>query len=352
LIGARVLQGFDGAGIMSVNAALVRRIYPIHQLGRGIGINAVVVAVATSLGPTIAAGILLVADRPWLFAINVPVGCLTLYVAARVLPRTPTSPHSYDVTSAILNVLTFGLLIIGIDGLGRGERGSIVGVELAAAALLRYVLVRRQLSRASPLLPVDLLRIPVFALSIGTSVCSFTAQMLAFVSLPFYLQDVLGKSAVETGLLMSPWPLALVVVAPIAGRLADRYPAGLLGGIGLVPLALGLLTLAVLPPDPTPLAIAWRMALCGVGFGLFQTPNNREMLNAAPKGRSGGASGMLGTARLLGQTLGAALVGLCLSMFADNGATIALLVAAASSLAAAMASSLRLSDRGSRRSTH
>src|SRR5207253_6089779 len=134
------------------------------------------------------------------------------------------------------------------------------------------------------------------------SIVSFAAQMLAYVALPFYFQGPLGRSAVETGLLMTPWPLAVGVAAPIAGRLADRYPAGALGGLGLAVFATGLALLSTIHPGASNLDIAWRMAVCGLGFGFFQSPNNRAMVSSAPLHRSGAAGGMLATARLLGQT--------------------------------------------------
>jgi DHA2 family multidrug resistance protein-like MFS transporter len=186
------------------------------------------------------------------------------------------------------------------------------------------------------------LRIPIFTLSIGTSISSFAAQMLAMVALPFLLQLQLHFSAVETGLLMTPWPLAIAVAAPMAGRLADKYPAGLLGGAGLFLFAMGLLSLAFLPPEPTHFDIAWRMVLAGAGFGLFQSPNNRAMLSAAPKERSGGASGMLGTARLLGQTTGAALVALLFARLPVQGPIVALFMATGFALIAAVVSVARL----------
>jgi DHA2 family multidrug resistance protein-like MFS transporter len=166
--------------------------------------------------------------------------------------------------------------------------------------------------------------------------------MMAYVSLPFFMQHSLGRSAVETGLLMTPWPLMTAVAAPIAGRLADRHSAGLLGGIGLVVFATGIILLALLPSDPTSANIAWRMAVCGGGFGLFQSPNNRAIINAAPRERSGGASGMLGTARLLGQTVGAALVALIFGLSGDVATIVALAVAAGIALVAATVSCLRL----------
>jgi DHA2 family multidrug resistance protein-like MFS transporter len=197
-------------------------------------------------------------------------------------------------------------------------------------------------------LPIDLLRIPVFALSICTSVASFCAQMLAFVALPFYLRDRFGYSAVEIGLLITPWPIAIAFAAPLAGRLVERYPAGLLGGIGLLLFAMGLAALAALPAHPTMLDVAWRMALSGAGFGLFQSPNNRTMIAAAPRERSGGASGMLGTARLLGQTTGAALLALLLARYPADGTRAALVFGVGFAVLGAALSSLRLSDAGAR----
>jgi len=337
---ARVVQGVGAAGVMSVNAALVRFIYPRKQLGRGIGTIALVVASSAAVGPTVAAGILSVAPWPWLFAINVPIGIATL-AAARALPRTPRAPRRFDFLSAGLNALFFGLLIIAIDSLGHGERLLYVILAFAGAALAGVALVLRQLPQAAPLLPVDLLRIRLFALSITTSVCSFAAQMLAYVAVPFYFQDVLGRDAVTTGLLMTPWPAAVAVTAPIAGRLADRYSAGALGALGLATFAAGLALLALLPAAPGNADVAWRMALCGVGFGLFQSPNNRAILTSAPPERSGGASGMLGTARLLGQTAGAALAALLFGVAGAHATLWALGAAAAIALLAAAVSALR-----------
>ena len=301
---ARVFQGFGAAGIMSINAALVRFTYPKSMLGRGIGLNAVVISVAAAVGPTVASAILSVANWQWLFAVNVPIGVLTIAVASRALPRTQPSGGPVDVLAAALNAAAFGLLILGGESLSRASptEGAIeLALGLGAGALLIW----REHGRPAPVLAVDLLRIPIFGLSIATSVVSFSAQMLAFVVLPFFFQGAMGRSAVSTGLLMTPWPLAVAVAAPIAGRLADRHRAGLLGGIGLATLAVGLAALSRLGPGSGDWDVAWRMALCGAGFGFFQSPNNRAMVGSAPFRRSGAAGGMLATARLLGQTSGA-----------------------------------------------
>jgi MFS transporter, DHA2 family, multidrug resistance protein len=342
LTAARVIQGFGAAAIMSVNTALIRFIYPQKFLGRGIGINALVVAVSAAAGPTIAAAILSVGTWPWLFAVNVPIGIAAFVLGIRYLPMSPLAKHTFDFASAGLSALTFGVLIGAIDALGHGEAYPFFLLEILAVVGLGWLLVRRQLASPAPLLPVDLLRIPIFTLSVGTSISSFAGQMLAMVSLPFLLQNELHYSAVQTGLFLTPWPIAIGIAAPIAGRLADRYPAGILGGIGLGVFAAGLLSLAFLPAHPQALDIVWRMALAGAGFGLFQSPNNRAMIGAAPRERSGGASGMLGTARLLGQTTGAAIVALLFARVPHDATTVALLMATGFALIAAFVSLMRL----------
>lgn len=343
---ARVLQGFGGAALMSVNTALIRLIYPQRFLGRGMGINSFIVAVSSAAGPSVAAAILSVASWQWLFLINVPIGILAFILSLRYLPpnQQKAQGQRFDIPSAMMNALTFGLLISAISGFSQGQSGVLITGELVALIIVGYFFIRRQMALPFPLLPVDLLRIPVFALSMVTSVCSFTAQMLAFVSLPFFLQTVLGRSEVETGLLLTPWPLATMVMAPLAGYLIERVHAGLLGGLGLAVMATGLFALALLPHNPDDLDVVWRMILCGAGFGLFQSPNNHTIISAAPRHRSGGASGMLGTARLLGQSSGAALVALMFNLFHEHGTHASLLLAGSFATLAAVVSSLRMSQ--------
>ncbi|TDQ24586.1 DHA2 family multidrug resistance protein-like MFS transporter [Raoultella sp. BIGb0149] len=343
---ARVAQGLGGAALMSVNTALIRLIFPKRFLGRGMGINSFVVAVSSAAGPTIAAAILSVASWQWLFLINIPLGIISLTLAVRYLPANSGRSRitRFDLPSAIMNALTFGLLIVALGGFAQGQSGRLVLAELATMLVIGFFFIRRQLRMPVPLLPVDLLRIPLFSLSICTSICSFCAQMLALVSLPFFLQATIGRSEVETGLLLTPWPLATMVMAPLAGYLIEKIHAGLLGAVGLAVMACGLFGLALLPSSPSDLDIIWRMALCGAGFGLFQSPNNHTIVSSAPSHRSGGASGMLGTARLLGQSTGAALVALLFNLQGNGGTHTALLLAGGLAVVAATVSGLRVTQ--------
>ena len=354
LIAARALQGLGAAGVLSVNSALVRLTYPVSGLGRGIAINSLVVATASVAGPSVAAGILSVASWPWLFAINVPLGLLTLALAARALPANAVTARrlGFAPLDVLLNAAMFTLIFIGADMLGVREGAArsprAAGwLLLAAGVAVGAFYLRRQRRLATPLLPVDLLRMPVFALSMGTSINSFCSQTLAYIALPFLLLETYGRSNAEAGLLITAWPLAIMVMAPIAGRLIGRVPDGLLGGMGLGLMAAGLLLLALLPAQPANANIVWRMALCGLGFGLFQSPNNHTIVTTAPHHRAGAASGMLATARLTGQTLGAVILALIFGVWSPHehshaGPTIALLLAAACALLGAVFSTLRV----------
>jgi len=341
LTAARVLQGLGAGGIMSINAALVRFTYPKKFLGRAMGLNALVISVSAAVGPTVAAAILAKASWEWLFAINVPIGVLAIAIGLRSLPHTVGSPRKFDWVSALLNAATLGFLITGAESVAR--EGLVSGLsKLAVGAIAGALLTWREVRREAPLVPFDLLRIPIFGLSILTSVVSFCAQMMAYVGLPFYFQSVLGRSAVETGLLMTPWPMAVGIAAPIAGRLADRHRAGTLGGIGLAVFATGLGLLSLVHPGQTNWDIAWRMALCGLGFGFFQSPNNRAMVTAAPMHRSGAAGGALATARLLGQTAGAVTTAVFFQLAGTHATTAALATASGLAALAAVVSLSRL----------
>ena len=313
ITGAAVLF-IGAAAIMGVTTALMRIIFPPEHIGRGMSINAMVVAVSIAAGPSIAGLILSFASWHWLFAINLPLGVCAITAGYLLLPENPSRQtpirRKFDKLGGICSALTFGLLIYSLEGIAHDENRWLVLIQLLLLLAIGTFFIRRERHEETPILPLDLLRIPIFALSVIASIASFTAQMLAMIALPFFLQNIAGRSEVETGLLMTPWPVATVLTAPIAGRLVERFHPGILGGIGMALYSLGLLLLVFLPSEPTNGELAWRLAICGIGFGLFQTPNNSTMMSAAPAYRSGGANGMQGTARLLGQTTGTTLVAL------------------------------------------
>ncbi len=345
LILFRVLQGLGAAAVTSINTTLIRIIYPKRHLGRGMGLNATVVAAGSVAGPTIASAILSVAEWPWLFAINLPIGLVAVLLCRRYLPDNPA--HSVERRfvwrDGVLNALFFALLFATAEAFTQQLGMLWTGTLFLLLLCVGYYYIRSQLLQPHPLLPFDLLRIPIFSMSVATSICSYLAQMSALVALPFFLQYRHGYSDVETGLLMTAWPFVTIFAAPIAGRLVERVHAGLLGGVGLLIMSLGGLLLATLPVSADTSDLIWRLALAGVGFAGFQSPNNSILVASAPQARSGSASGMQGTARLIGQTGGAALVAALFRLFdTPNGALYALYISAALALVGSIISFSRL----------
>jgi DHA2 family multidrug resistance protein-like MFS transporter len=341
LIAARILQGIGAAGISGVNTALVKQIYPPRLLGRGVSINSCVVAFSAIAGPSVAGLILSFAQWPWLFMVNVPVGIAAFIASYLALPRETPAKAPYDFVSAILNAASVGLIMLAVERLGHGAGFSVLTVAQAGVAIICAVaLVRREKERARPMLPVDLLRKPKFLLAVLTSMASFSAQGLALVSMPFMLH-AMGYGAVSMGKAITPWPIAIICAAPVAGILTDRYKASVLSGIGLLILAAGLAALAAMPDHATLFSIGWRMAICGAGFAFFQAPNNKSILSQVPPGRTGNGSGMISMARISGQILGATLTALILMIAPNHVGSVALYVATAFALTAASVSFIR-----------
>ena len=304
LLAARFLQGIGGGAVMALGVALLRQTVTHDRLGAAIGWNALTVALASAAAPALGAVIVSGGDWRWIYVVNLPV-CLAVLWATRALPEGVTRTGSFDWISTGLNAALFGLLIVGAQLVVADT--AVAALVLGGAALSLGALIGREWGKTAPLLPLDLLRARSFRIPVIASVCCFSGQTAALVALPFYLHG-LGQSALVTGLYMTVWPLGVALTAPIAGRLADRAPNAWLCAAGAACLAAGLGGAALLSPEGDPRLLIPMMALCGAGFGLFQTPNNRSMFLAAPLERSGAAGGMQGTARVAGQTAGALMM--------------------------------------------
>ncbi len=252
----------------------------------------------------------------------------------KVLPWSETEKEPYDFKSALMSALTFGLIVLAFNSFSHGVDPWIAGLMLMTALVIAPIFIRSQLGLSKPVLPLDVFGNRVIPLSLAAAQCNFIAQLLSFVTLPFYLHGV-GFTDVQIGLVMTPWPLAIALMAPVSGYLCDRYPPGVIGAIGLLLCASGQMLLAFLPAGAGVFDVAWRMALCGMGIGLFGPPNLRQIVGATPKHRTGAVGGMVGTNRLTGQSLGAALAALVLNLSPMNANVVALSLAAGLTLIAA-----------------
>lgn len=339
-------RGFLGVGSAAVSAttpALIKALYPPTRLAHGLGLYAMVVGIAFTVGPIAASTVLAFFDWPWLFLFNVPVALLAIVMAVRGLPPTERHIRNFDVVSAALCAAMFAFLLYGIAGMAHLGWVTVVSA-FVASTVCGYALRKREGGHAAPILAIDLLHIKLFTLSAITSVCAFTIQGLILVVLPFHFQFRLGYSQVEAGFLITPWPATLAVMTLIAPTLVRRFSPGLLGGIGLIIVALGLFFLTTSSQPASIYDTAWRLILCGIGFGLFQSPNMVALMSSAPSHRSGSAGGILATSRLLGQALGAASVAFCLSMWHNTGIEAAIWLGCAVALIGSAVSLLRITS--------
>lgn len=326
LIGMRLLQGIGASAILSIGPAILRTIFPNRLLGRILGVNALMVASFSAIGPTLGGMLLSIAGWEWLFAINVPLGAIGVVLALRALPGERTlALGRFDGAGAVLSAAAMGALIMAAEAcqrLGAPGQAENAGLEALAygvtAILAGTAFVWRQRRAQQPLLPLSLFASARFSMAALTSLISFIGQGMAFLALPFLFQSNYGYSALHAALLFTPWPLGIILAAPQAGKLSDRYPPIALSSAGLATFTAGLVLLALLPAQAQTWDICWRGFICGIGFGFFQSPNNREMLSNTSREHSAAASGVLAIMRTFGQCLGAALMGIILSVFGSH----------------------------------
>jgi MFS transporter, DHA2 family, multidrug resistance protein len=319
LTAARFVQGLAGAAMTVTSAPINRLVFPANMLGRATGYSAMAVALGAAAGPIVSGLILSVASWQWLFAINIPIGIAMFALASWAIPPMPGTHQRFDWISAGLSVATFGLAVFGFDALGHREAAPIAATELIATAIVAWLFIRRELTIRLPMFAVDLFGELRFTLAAFACYASFISQTIAFIALPFAFQTVMGHTPLEVGEMMLPWLLASAAIAPFAGVLADRFNSSRLAAAGLAVFTLGLLFTALMPADAAPLDVMWRMAICGIGYGLFQSPNNRSIQGSAPRERSGSAQAIQAVARLTGQTTGAVIVALVFGLGGAHG---------------------------------
>jgi DHA2 family multidrug resistance protein-like MFS transporter len=316
LVLARVFQGVGAAAIMSLAPALVRDVYPRSRLGHAFGLNAMYTGVANAAGPT--AGGLMLAFLPWqwLFAINVPIAVVIVFLARGAVPDVDGTHKPLDVPSIVTSAVGFSALVYGLDGFARGDSELLVVLELLFGGTVFGWFVHRQLVLPHPLIALDLFRLPRFSVAGQASFAGWAAWSIGVITLPFFLQLDYGMSPLQSGLLMTSWPLATAIVAPIAGRFADHYAVGMVATIGLIIFAFALLMYAYAALHPGIALLLGAGIVGGAGFGIFQTPNNREIMGSGPPEKGGSVAAIFAALRVGGQTFGATLTAIAFASFA------------------------------------
>ncbi|HLY31662.1 MAG TPA: MFS transporter, partial [Ktedonobacterales bacterium] len=314
LIAARAFQGLGGSLVMAISPAMLTSAFPSSERGRALGLNALIVALGVSAGPTIGGVITQYLTWRWIFYVNAPIGVIGLIATLRLL----TEPVRWEREKfAGFDLAGAGLLAIGLAtltlGLSFGQEWgwatarTLGAIGIGVVALVVMVIVESRLP--NPLIKLRLLTHRVFASANISLVLSFLALFAVSFLLPFYFEQLRGFSVIESGLLLTPLPLTIAIVAPISGRLADRIGTRWLAASGLTLACVGLVLISQLNAQSTLFDIIWRLSFTGVGQGLFQSPNNSALMGAAPRQLQGSAAGFLATGRVVGQSLSVALAG-------------------------------------------
>jgi EmrB/QacA subfamily drug resistance transporter len=311
LVAFRVVQGVGAAMLMAMGPAIVAHTFHDRERGRALGLNAISVSIGLSLGPALGGILTQVASWRAIFLINAPIGLLAILWAARVLPaETRGKDESFDVKGAALSgVALFALLLALSDGQEWGWTSpAIVGLFIAFIILGGAFLLAERRS-IQPMIDLALFRIRPFSAGLASVVVAFAGLFTATFLLPFLLEQGRGFSPIEAGLLLTPVPITMALVAPLSGAASDRFGPRILASAGMAIMALGLLSLTQLPVDFALPDLVWRLVLLGVGQGMFMSPNSSAVLGSVPRPRIGTASGTLAQMRVNGQALGIALSG-------------------------------------------
>ncbi len=313
----RAVQALGAAMLQANSLAIIMLVVPGRALGRAIGVQGTAQALGLALGPSV--GGLLLSAGGWrlIFLVNVPFGVVGAVAAVLLVPRSrelaARAPFDwlglalfFPAVVALLSAISFG------GQLGWGSP-VILGLFVAAIVLGTAFLFREDLV-AEPMMDLALFRRARFSLGITSGLGSYLVMFGVLLLVPFYLERALGYGTAHSGLDLMAMPLAFAVVAPVAGRWADRLGARPLTVAGMTLVGLALLAMGLFRPPPPVLVLL--IAAVGIGLGLFTSPNNASIMGAAPDDQAGMASGILNTTRGMGTALGLAVTA---SVFAGNG---------------------------------
>ncbi len=310
LIGFRLLHGIGSAILTGVGLAIVTDVFPPEERGRAIGVNGAVLSSGIVMGPALG-GLLVEIGWRWVFLAGLPVGLAGAALAWRFVPSYPRgAPQRFDLPGAAVLTTVLASLSLALtlgQARGFGDGAVLAAFALAAAGLPAFLAIERR--STDPIVDLAMFRDARLSVGLAAGLGAFVSIAGTIFVMPFYLENVLGLTPRNVGLLMSVTPVLLVIIAPLAGSLADRHGERIVTVVGLGFALLGFSLVATLQTDTTPLGFVLRFVPVGIGMGTFQTPNNSAIMGSAPPGRSGVAGGLLGLTRALGQTAGIAVLG-------------------------------------------
>ena len=311
LVGFRVFQGIGAAMIVALGTAIVTEAFPPQERGKALGITGTIVSVGIVIGPTIGGLLIQSLSWHWIFFVNLPVGILGIWMVLRYVPAyRPTSRQRFDIWGALtLFASLLSLLLALTNGQEHGFGSPPILGTFAASALFLAIFILIELRSDYPMVDLSLFHNRLFSTNLATAILTFIAFSGVIILMPFYLENVLGYTPRQAGMMLVVVPVMLGISAPLSGVLSDRVGTRLISSLGLGIILIGYLAVSTLSTDTTTLGYILRFIPVGLGFGIFQSPNNSAIMGAAPRERLGIVSGMLAISRTLGQTTGIAIMG-------------------------------------------
>ncbi|MCJ7664998.1 MAG: MFS transporter [Desulfobacterales bacterium] len=319
LVAFRAIQGLAAAMMMAVSLAIITASFPPTELGKSLGIYAISIAVGLAIGPSVGGFITSAWGWPFVFMINIPIGIAGFFWARRIIPALKGQPGKIDMGGALTSFISLSSLLLFVNYWQQGGFSIVAGILLGVAILaaLGFVWIERLADQ--PMLNLDLFRNLTFSFATVSALLNFMSQFVLVFLTPFYLQRLLHYAPNTLGLTMTAFPLAVMVVAPFSGSLSDRLGTGILACLGAAISACALFLMSRLPPVATSLDVVWRLAVFGLGAGIFQSPNNSAVMGSAPRPQLGMASGILATVRNVGMVFGIATGGAVLYALVSPG---------------------------------
>jgi len=311
LIAFRTIQGAGSAAMTALGVAILTDTTPAHQRGRAIGLHGALISAGVVLGPSLGGIVSDYLSWRWIFVAGTLIALVGLVVSARVLPPSPRSPRvEFDIAGAI--TLFSALLSLSLAltwGQVRGFLDPAILMLFLAALVLTLLFGAIERRASAPVLDLRIFRNPDLTIGLASGLTTFIAITGVIFLMPFFLGNVLGYPLAQIGVLMAIVPVVLVVMAPIAGSLSDRFGPRPVTVVGMLSLLLGYTLVGTLNEGVTPLGYVLRFLPVGLGMGLFQTPNNAAIMGAARRGASGVTGGLLTLTRFLGQVIGTVVLG-------------------------------------------
>lgn len=319
LIACRVFQALGAAMMFATNYAIITHHVDPQNRGKAFSVISIAAAAALSTGPVL--GGTLAGALGWqsIFYINIPVGLIGICLAIRNIPaESPGNRVPLDVSGSAMVFAALFLILLPLDQIAAGLHPYLFWGMFITGVVLAIVFINYEKHIEHPMLNFSLFKIRVFSAGLGAAALNFMAQyIMAFLS-PFYLQTVRMLSPAMTGLLYIPMPLATLLTAPLSGYVSDRFDTRYLSSAGMGVMAIGLFMMSFLNADTPYGYIVISFIICGIGSGLFQTPNNNAVMSNVPTEYRGISSGMLATSRNIGMVLGVAICGALFAVFSSN----------------------------------